>query len=309
MNYPSLRVPICSALLLTCVAACDRTPPASEAVTPANSATLAAKTELAPAKQEAPVRASGSSALQPLVNAAKEKFETTHAGASIEVSAGGSKKGIADVASGAVQIGNSDIFAPDDLKAKLVDHKVAVVGFAAMGNKGPFNEKVSALTMEQLSKIFQGQIKNWSEVGGSNQTILVINRAPASGTRAVFGNIVLGGDKFVESQTEDNSGALVTKLKQSKGAISYLALSFKDPELVTFGIKVDGKLVEPSDENIKNGLYPIWSYEHMYTSGEATGLAQTFLAYMTSPEFQRSVLPQVKGFIPVIDMKVQRDHD
>jgi len=298
----------CSAFtLLVCLAGCDKSQPETQSQPAAPSA--AAATQPAVAKVEGPVRASGSSALQPLVNAAKEKFEGAHSGSSIEVSAGGSKKGLADVAAGAVQIGNSDIFAPEDLKGKLVDHKVAVVGFAAMANKGPFDEKISALTMEQLSKIFQGQIKDWSEVGGGKQPIVVINRAPASGTRAVFGSIVLGGDKFVESQTEDNSGALVTKLKQTKGAISYLALSFKDPELLTLGIKAEGKVIDSSDDNIKAGLYPIWSYEHMYTNGPPTGLAQTFLTYMLAPEFQRNVLPQVKGFIPVIDMKIQREHD
>jgi len=55
---------------------------------------------------------------------------------------------------------------------------------------------------------------------------------------------VLGGDKFVESQTEDNSGALVAKLKQTKGAISYLALSFKDDSLLTLSIKTDAGVVE-----------------------------------------------------------------
>ena len=131
------------------------------------------------------------------------------------------------MASGAVHLGDSDIFAPDDLKPGLVDHKVAVVGFAAMANKGPFNAKVKALTLKQLGDIFSGKLKNWKEVGGESQAITVINRAAGSGTRTVFGNIVLGGDKFVESQTEDNSGALQTKLKQSKGAISYLAISFR----------------------------------------------------------------------------------
>ena len=180
------------------------------------------------------------------MNAAKEKFETTHGGPSIEVSAGGSKKGIADVASGAVQIGDSDIPAPDDLKGQLVDHKVAVVGFAAMANKGDFNAKVTSIAMKDLARIFTGEVKNWKDVGGGNQPIVVINRAPASGTRAVFGGIVLGGDKFVEGQTEDNSGALVAKLKQTKGAISYLALSFKDDDLVTLSLKgADGGVVEP----------------------------------------------------------------
>ena len=286
--------------------ACDKEKPPAPAETAPNASAASVKSE--PPKN-ATVQASGSSALQPLVNAAKEKFEEGHKGISIEVSAGGSKKGLADVASGAVQIGNSDIFAPEDLKAQLVDHKVAVVGFAAMANKGAFNEKIAALSLPDLAKIFMGTIVNWKDVGGQNQAIVVINRAPNSGTRAVFGNIVLGGDKFVESQTEDNSGALVAKLKQTKGAISYLALSFADPELQVFGVKGDLGVVKGEPASITAGTYPIWSYEHMFTKGEPTGAAKVFLDYMLSPEFQAQVLPTVKGFIPATQMKVSRDKD
>jgi phosphate transport system substrate-binding protein len=238
--------------------ACDKSepPPADKPQASAATQTVAAQTKTGT------VQISGSSALQPLVNAAKEQFEQQHKGVSVEVSAGGSKKGLADVAGGAVQIGDSDIFAPDDLKPQLVDHRVAVV-----------------------------------------------NRAPGSGTRAVFGNIVLGGDKFVESQTEDNSGALVAKLKQTKGAISYLALSFVDPELKVIGLKVDAATVDPSTATITAGTYPIWSYEHMYTKGQPTGVVKDFLDYMLSPSFQEHVLPSVKGFISVTQMKVSREKD
>jgi phosphate transport system substrate-binding protein len=290
------------------LAACDKSPPpAPAAEAPAADAAPAASA--AGAAKAGAVQVSGSSALQPLVNAAKEKFEEMHKGVSIEVSAGGSKKGLADVASGAVLIGDSDIFAPEDLKGQLVDHRVAVVGFAAMANKGDFNAKVSAVGMPELGKVFSGDIKSWKDIGGTAQPIVVINRSPNSGTRAVFGSIVLGGDKFVESQTEDNSGALVLKLKQTKGAISYLALSFADPELQLFGIKSDAGVIAPTPESITAGTYPIWSYEHMYTKGEPTGLTKEFLAYMMSPEFQEQVLPTVKGFIPVTKMKVSRDKD
>jgi phosphate transport system substrate-binding protein len=242
------------------------------------------------------------------VNAAKEKFEAHYRGRNIEVSAGGSQKGLADVAAGAVQIGNSDVFAPSDL-AGLVDHRVAVVGFAAMANRGPWSEKVKALSKDELAKIFSGEITNWKDVGGGPQPIVVINRASGSGTRTVFGNVVLGGDRFVESQTEDNSGALVAKLKQTKGAISYLALSFKDPELVVLSFKKADKVVEPVDETIASGDYPIWAYEHMYTKGEPTGTAKAFLDYMSSLDFQNGVLPKVKGFIAVTKMKVSREKD
>jgi phosphate transport system substrate-binding protein len=283
---------------------CDKTPPPTEG--PAASASTTAVSPVP--TSDGPVRVSGSSALQPLVNAAKEKFETQNKGASIEVSAGGSKKGLVDVASGAVHVGDSDIFAAAD-QQDLVDHKVAVVAFAAMANKGPFNAKIAALSMEKLAKVFTGEIKSWKELGGEAQPIIVINRAPASGTRTVFGNVVLGGDKFVESQTEDNSGALVAKLKQTKGAISYLALSFKDDDLVTLSLKIGADVVDPSPDNISQGKYPIWSYEHMYTKGPATGTAKQFIDFVLSPDFQTGVLPNVKGFIPITMMKIQRDKD
>jgi phosphate transport system substrate-binding protein len=285
--------------------ACDKSqPPAPDKPQPSSAASAASAQPTT-----GTVQASGSSALQPLVNAAKEQFEATHKGISIEVSAGGSKKGLADVASGAVQIGDSDIFAPPDLQGQLVDHRVAVVGFAAMANKGPFNEKVNALSMQDLAKVFMGATTNWKDLGGASQNIVVINRAPNSGTRAVFGKIVLGGDKFVEGQTEDNSGALVAKLKQTKGAISYLALSFADPELLTISLKGDAGVVEPGPTSITGGQYPIWSYEHMFTKGDPTGPAKEFLDYMVSPSFQEQVLPKVKGFIPVTQMKISRDKD
>ena len=120
---------------------------------------------------------------------------------------------------------------------------------------------------------------------------------------------MFGSDKFVESQTEDNSGALVAKLKQTKGAISYLALSFADPDLVTLAMKTDKGVVMPAADTIESGAYPIWSYEHMYTKGEATGGAKEFLDYVQSAPFQSEVLPTVKGFIPVTAMKITRDHD
>lgn len=301
MSITTWFLPLGAAL---CLAACDRTPPPAPDK-PAGSATTSSA-EKAGTKQT--VRVSGSSALQPLVNAAKEKFETDNRATSVEVSAGGSKKGLSDVAIGAVHIGDSDIFAPADMQG-LVDHRVAVVGFAAMANKGPHNEKIPALTLEQLAKVFKGEVKDWKDVGGAAQPIIVINRAAGSGTRTVFGNAVLGGDTFVEGQTEDNSGALVAKLKQTKGAISYLALSFVDDSLVTIPVKTAQGTVAANTETITAGTYPIWSYEHMYTKGEATGAAKQFLDYVLSSDFQKQVLPNVKGFIPVTQMKVTKDKD
>ena len=74
-------------------------------------------------------------------------------------------------------------------------------------------------------------------------------------------------------------------------------------------MKADKGAVEASTETITAGTYPIWSYEHMYTKGEATGAAKQFLDYVLSADFQTHVVPTVKGFIPVTQMKVTKDKD
>lgn len=298
-SHPFLSFAAFAALPI--LSACDRSPPPPPEALGEQGSSLSGDTSS--------VRVSGSSALQPLLNAAKERFEVRHAGTSVEVSAGGSKKGLSDVASNAVHIGASDIFCAPDQRATLVDHKVAVIGFAAMANRGPYNEAIKAMTLEQLAGIFGGRIHNWQELGGADQPIVVINRPPGSGTRTVFGGIVLGGDHFVESKTEDNSGALVDKLKQTTGAISYLALSFKNDALLTVNLRQGETVVEPGDLSIATGQYPLWAYEHLYTRADAPSAALDFVSYVLSADFQRDVLPTVKGFIPVRIMRVQKETD
>jgi phosphate transport system substrate-binding protein len=156
--------------------------------------------------------------------------------------------------------------------------------------------------MAQLRGIFSGQIRDWSEVGGQKQPIVTVVRPKGSGTRASFGSIVLGGDHFAADAKEQESSALVqTMLLQTAGAISHLSLSYSHPDLKTFA--VDG--VAPTPQTVEDGAYAIWSYEHMYTRGPASGATRAFIDFVLSPEVQNEILLR-DGFIPASAMKAAR---
>lgn len=244
----------------------------------------------------------GSTALQPLAEQAATLFKQKYPNANVNVQGGGSGTGLTQVAQGAANIGDSDIFAEEksgiDAKA-LVDHKVAVVGFAVVVNK---DVTVDSLTQQQLVDIFTGKITNWKDVGGQDEKITVVNRPTSSGTRATFKKVVLKGQDEVQglALTEDSSGTVRQTVANTKGAISYLALSYIDDSVKA--LKYDG--VEPTAANITSGKYPIWSYEHMYTKGEPTGVTKAFLDFMMSDEVQNGPAKKL-GFININEMKVK----
>jgi phosphate transport system substrate-binding protein len=245
----------------------------------------------------------GSTALQPLVEQAASQFMAKNPSLKVLVQGGGSGTGLTQVAQGGADIGNSDITVEEkgDIDPKLlVDHKVCVVGFAAVVNT---DVTVSNLSQKQLIDIYSGKITNWKKVGGPNLKIVIINRPKSSGTRAVFKKYALNGVEEASgvALTEDSSGTVRKTIADTRGAIGYLALSYVDSTVRVLNFNK----VAPTKANIVSGKYPIWSYEHMYTKGEATGLAKEFLAYMMSADVQNKLVPAL-GYFPITDMKVSR---
>ncbi|MEH7120356.1 phosphate ABC transporter substrate-binding protein [Neobacillus vireti] len=255
------------------------------------------------AKVSGSIVISGSTAMQPLVAAAAEQFMADNPKVDVQVNAGGSGTGLSQVAEGSVQIGNSDVFAeekegiPAD---QLVDHKVAVVGITAAVNP---DVGIKDISKDNLIKVFTGKITNWKDVGGKDQKIVLVNRPDASGTRAVFNKFGLNGATPAEGITEDSSNTVKKIINETAGAVGYLAFSYFTDDKVT-PLSIDG--VEPTDENVQSGKFPIWAYEHSYTKGEPSGATKSFLDYLMSDNVQNNLL-KAQGYLPVTKMKVERD--
>ena len=245
----------------------------------------------------------GSSALQPLIEQAGNDYHLAHLSSNIVVQGGGSGTGLSQVQAGAVQVGTSDVFAETqkgiDAK-KLEDFPVAVVGIVPIANKGV---GVKNLSPEQLSDIFTGKITNWRQVGGKDQSIIVINRSRGSGTRATFEDLVLKGKDAVNSQEQDSNGTVKKIVNSTPGTISYISFPYANDQNIQ---KISINHVQPENKNIPTNKWPLWSYEHMYTKGKPNKATAAFIKYVLSEKVQKDLVPKI-GYISVHEMRVTRN--
>ena len=232
-----------------------------------------------------------SDAASRLIGAANN-YSLTVLGSEISLSTNG--RGVqAGSNGGTVNIGNSDVEAAEKLDAakaaELVDHKVCVVTMAPIVNNDVTAGLVKNITKSHLTYILTVKITNCKEVGGADEAIVLITRPESSGTRATFKKYALDGasEASNKSMETDDSGVLLQNVKTTKGAIGYVALSYlvSNPGVDT--VSIDG--VEPTLENTYAGKYPVWTYEHMYTKGNADEVSQKFLDYITSDEYGKKM--------------------
>lgn len=248
--------------LTGCGNTADTQAPAND--TPTESAPAAEKTPAAEASADlsGSVSMSGSTSMEKLANAVAESFMANYPGVTVTAEFTGSSAGIESVLAGSVDIGNSSRNLKDEEKSSgAVENIVAIDGIAVVVD--PANT-VADLTQDQLISIYKGETKNWSELGGADQAIVVVGREAGSGTRGAFEELLGIEDACAYANELDSTGAVMAKVASTPGAIGYVSLDVIDDSVIA--VKLDG--VEPTEENIKAGSYALSRPFVMATNGE-----------------------------------------
>ena len=258
---------------------------------------------IAPVFASAAVTVKGSDTMVILAQRWAEEYMKKHAGKQVQVTGGGSGVGIAALINGTTDIANSSRAIKDDEKAKVQERynvaateiAVAQDGVAVYVNAG---NPVQQLTIEQLEKIYAGDVTNWKDVGGPDAPIVLYSRENSSGTYVFFKEHVLKGADFAASaQTLPGTAAVVNAVSKEKNGIGYGGAAYAKGVKEVKVIGADGKGYAPSAENVASGKYPLARPLFMYTRAKPAGEAKAFIDFCLSPAGQKIVTDV--GYFPL----------
>lgn len=227
------------------------------------------------------VTMAGSTSMQKLCEALIESFMAKYPGITVTAEYTGSGAGLESLAAGSVDIGNSSRALKDEEKENgAVENTVAIDGIAVITDT---ENTVKDITAEDLAKIYTGEVQNWSELGGNDESIVVIGREAGSGTRDAFEELLDVADKCQYAQELDSTGAVLAKVASTPGAIGYVSLDVVDDTVSA--LSIDG--VEPTEEKILAGDYLLSRPFVMATKGEISeqsDAVQELFKYIKSDE-------------------------
>ncbi len=236
----------------------------------------------------------GSSSMERYAGALAEGFMEKYPEVDVILQFTGSSAGIASVTGGSADIGMSSRYLTEEEKtAGAVENIAGADCIALCAN--PANG-VTGLTGEQLSRLYTGEIADWSQLGGGKLPVVLIGREAGSGTRRAFEELLGLADRCTYANELDSTGAVMARIEVTPGAIGYVSLEAADRmrrEAETEGgagavctvLSLDGTV--PSMENVDNGSYPLYRPFIMVTRGEAEDgneLVRAWLSYVESEE-------------------------
>ena len=226
------------------------------------------------------VSTDGSTSMEKVIGALSESYMAANKDVTVNYNPTGSGAGITAVQEGTCDIGLSSRALKDEEKAAgLKETVLAYDGIAIIVHP---DNPVSDLSIEQIAKLYTGEITNWKDVGGSDAEVVLIGREAASGTRDGFESITGTKDKCQYRQELTSTGDVITAVSQNPDAIGYASLAaIKDS---VKALSVDG--VTPSEATVKDGSYQVQRPFVLVTvEGKAlSAAAQSFFDYATSAD-------------------------
>ncbi len=242
---------------------------------------------------ETRLKIAGSTTVEPVALEAAKLYMAAHPGVEITVRGGGTSIGVQGAGNAAIDIGG----ASRDLKASeleewpdLVSTIIGRDGVAVVINRSLYEAGVTQLTVGEVAGIWRGEIVNWQEVGGPDAAIQAYDKELGRGTRDTFALVILGGADEPAPGTIGSLGeneTVLATISENEWAVSMLSTGWLTEDVVGVAIvDENGQAIEPTNENVANGSYPITRNLSLITQGAPEGLAADFIAFVLSPEGQ-----------------------
>ena len=225
------------------------------------------------------VATNGSTSMEKVMGALIEQFKTVQPDITVTYDPTGSGSGVEAATNGSADIGLASRNLKDEEVANgLTETVVAKDGIAIVVN--PANT-VEDLTVEQVAAIAKGEITNWKDLGGDDAEIAFIGREAGSGTRGAFEELTGTEDACAYNQELTSTGAVITAVSTTPGAIGYASLSAVDDSVKA--VKIGG--VECTEETVLDGSYAIQRPFVFATKTDAalSDAAQAFYDFATDP--------------------------
>lgn len=232
-----------------------------------------------------------------------QAFMDANPGKVLQVSGGGSGTGVAALINGTADLANASRPIKDKERKQLtkrrgadaVEFRVALDSLAVYV---PAANKIEALTIPQLKKIFRGQTTNWKDVGGEDRAIVLYSRENNSGTYAYFKEHVLDNEDFAAAaQTLPGTAAVINAVSKDAGGIGYGGIAYSEGVRTVKVAPADGSPIEPTMANATSGKYPLSRFLNIYSAGEPSGIAKEYLDFVLSAEGQKVV--EGVGYYPL----------
>ena len=257
----------------------------------------AASTAMVMAKET--VRVSGSTTVIPLAEGGAEAFNADQSDFEALVTGGGTGVGMKNIAEGNSDIGMASREVSEEeishFGDKFQEHLIGYDGIVIAVSKQIYDAGVTSLTKDQVKQIYGGENKNWKDLGGPDEEMLVIAREQGSGTRDTFNEEIMD-DKGAEipgvNTVAGSNAEIRTAITGSDKAIGYLGFSYAEDGAVG-AITLDE--VKPTAETIKDGSYELARKLYFYTFGDASEGAKAFIEFMVGEEGQK--VAEEYGFV------------